>query len=566
MPDESTHASLRFIRKIAAEGEIRRLTDGQLLQRYASDRDEAAFEILVHRHGGMVWRVCRDVLREAHAADDAFQATFLVLIRKAASIGRPELLGNWLYGVAHRVALRARQTSARRQAHELHPANMGVTAAALDPAGQDRQPLLQEELQRLPAKYRAPMVLCYLEGRTNEEAAQQLQWPVGTLKVRLMRGREMLRTRLARRGLALAAPALASALAPSPVSAVPAPLLDNTIKAAFLFAAGKPIVSTRAAVLAEGVLKTMKWTNVKIVAMMLLALGLLGAGLLTLRTLAADPKVVKTRAPALAPPVQVDGPKEQTKMKTDVEKLQGTWIVATLEVEGAKVEANLFKGAKIVIKGDAFTTISMGATYKGTFKIDATSKPKKIDLMFTEGPEKGNTSLGIYELDGDTWKLCLTIANKDRPKEFATKPGSGLGLETLKRETQKDVENAINDEIARLGGQWSMISGEIAGQPLPAEFVKTAKRVVKGNETTVTFGGQLFLKATFTVDISKQPHTIDYTMTDGLTKGKTQYGIYEWDEGTVRFCFAAPGKERPTEFTTKAGDERTLSVWEKKKE
>jgi RNA polymerase sigma factor (sigma-70 family) len=566
MADESTHASLRFIRKIAADGEIRRLTDSQLLQRYATEGDEAAFEILVHRHGAMVWRVCRDVLREPHAADDAFQATFLVLIRKAASIARPQLLGNWLYGVAHRVALRARKTSARRQARELHPANRVALATALDPADKDGQPLLQEELQRLPAKYRAPMILCYLEGRTNEEAARQLEWPVGTVKVRLMRGREMLRARLTRRGLALSAPAMAAALASNTASAVPAPLVDTTIKAAFLFVAGKPILSSQAALLAEGVLKTMKWTNVKIVALVLLALAFLGAGLMTIRALAADPKVVRARAPALGLPVQVAGPKEQTKMKTDVEKLQGTWNIVTLEVDGAKMEANLFKGAKIVMKGDAFTTFSMGAEYKGTFKIDATKKPKQIDLMFTEGPEKGNTSLGIYELDGDIMKICLTIAKKDRPTEFATKPGSGLALETLKRETQTDTQDALNHEMVRLGGEWSMMSGEIAGQTMPAEFVKTAKRMVKGNETTVTIGGQLFFKATFTIDISKQPHTVDYTMTDGLTKGKTQYGIYEWNKGTVRYCFAAPGKDRPTDFTTKAADERILSVWEKNKQ
>ena len=179
-----------------AAGEVRLLTDGQLLERYAVQRDEAAFEVLMHRHSAVVWRVCRSVLHETHAAEDAFQATFLILVRKAGSIRRPELLGNWLYGVAYRVAVRARKAVVERQIRERQAAKM-FTVAAAGPAVQDLGLLLHEALQRLPATYRSPMVLCYLEGHTNEEAARRLDWPVGTLKVRLMRGRQMLRGKLA---------------------------------------------------------------------------------------------------------------------------------------------------------------------------------------------------------------------------------------------------------------------------------------------------------------------------------------------------------------------------------
>src|SRR5262245_36410456 len=118
MHPEGSHPILRLVRQLAAAGEVRRVTDDELLRRYARERDEQAFEILVHRHGAMVWRVCCNVLRQSQAAEDAFQATFLILIRKAGSIGQPERLANWLYGVAQRVALRARQTIARRQARE----------------------------------------------------------------------------------------------------------------------------------------------------------------------------------------------------------------------------------------------------------------------------------------------------------------------------------------------------------------------------------------------------------------------------------------------------------------
>src|SRR5436305_3969164 len=123
----------------------------------------------------------------------------------------------------------------------------------------------------------------------------------------------------------------------------------------------------------------------------------------------------------------------------------------------------------------------------------------------------------------------------------------------------------VKKERAKLEGEWTMVSGEIDGQPMPDAFVKTGKRVAKGNETTVTIGGNVFLKATYTIDPAKKPKTIDYTMTDGPTKGKMQYGIYELDNDTLRFCFASPGKDRPTEFTAKAGEGRTLSVWKRVK-
>jgi uncharacterized protein (TIGR03067 family) len=125
------------------------------------------------------------------------------------------------------------------------------------------------------------------------------------------------------------------------------------------------------------------------------------------------------------------------------------------------------------------------------------------------------------------------------------------------------ADDAVKKEKRQLEGEWSMVSGEIDRQPLPAEYVKGAKRVAKDDETTVMIGGRLFMKARFTIDPSKKPKTIDYVMTGGPTKGKTQLGIYELDGDTVKFCFAAPGKERPKEFTTEEGSGRTLSVWKR---
>ncbi len=125
--------------------------------------------------------------------------------------------------------------------------------------------------------------------------------------------------------------------------------------------------------------------------------------------------------------------------------------------------------------------------------------------------------------------------------------------------------DAVKKDMAQLQGEWAMVSGEIDTQAMPADLLKDSKRVAKGDETTVTIGGMLFMKAKFTIDPSKKPKTIDYMMTEGLTKGKTQLGIYELDGNTVKFCFAKPGQDRPTEFVTKEGSGRTLSMWKREK-
>jgi RNA polymerase sigma factor (sigma-70 family) len=206
--------------------------DGHLLQRFARKGDEVAFAVLVRRHGPMVLGVCRRVLRHSQDAEDAFQATFLVLVRKAGALGQPELLANWLYGVAYRTAQHARAQAARRSQHERKAASMCADKPEPDPAWQELRELLDEELFQLPEKYRAPLVLCYLEGKTNEEAARVLGWPPGSMSARLARGREMLRDRLTgrRRALAALAPGL---LASRPEIDDVSPLLaDTTVQAA----------------------------------------------------------------------------------------------------------------------------------------------------------------------------------------------------------------------------------------------------------------------------------------------------------------------------------------------
>jgi RNA polymerase sigma factor (sigma-70 family) len=205
MGSVQAEALLRHLRGLAAAHGPALPADRELVQRFTSGADADAFAALLSRHGPMALRVCRRVLHNLQDAEDAFQATFLVLARKASTLRRQESVGNWLYGVAYRVALNARAAAARRRAHESRTAADTSADPLTEISVREAQALLDEELARLPAKYRAPLVLCCLEGLARDEAARQLGWPAGTLKSRLERGRQLLRGRLTRRGLTLPA-------------------------------------------------------------------------------------------------------------------------------------------------------------------------------------------------------------------------------------------------------------------------------------------------------------------------------------------------------------------------
>ncbi|MBL8795195.1 MAG: RNA polymerase sigma factor [Planctomycetia bacterium] len=228
-------------------------TDAELLERFVRRQDLTAFEALLRRHGPMVYQVCQRVLYQSQDAEDAFQATFVVLVKKAATISQPEMLGGWLHGVAQRIAMKARGKSAQRQAREQPLADCPVPDAGEAPAEatwSDLRPVLDEELNRLPEKYRAPLVLCYLEGKTNDQAAAQLGWSRGKVAGKLSRGRELLRGRLARRGLSLSSVALGALLLQQTAHAAPVPaaLTGAVLQAS----APGGLVSAKITALAEG--------------------------------------------------------------------------------------------------------------------------------------------------------------------------------------------------------------------------------------------------------------------------------------------------------------------------
>jgi RNA polymerase sigma factor (sigma-70 family) len=274
------------------------MTDGQLLDCFVTQRDHAAFAALVRRHGAMVWGVCRRVLRSQHDAEDAFQATFLVLVRRAASVLPRAMVANWLYGVAQQTALNARATGARRRTRETQVARMPEPAVEEQDRRHDLRAVLDQEVSRLPHKYRVAIVLCDLEGRRRREAARLLGVPEGTLSARLTRGRAMLAKRLARHGLPATGCALATAMAQNAASAaVPTPVVSSTIKAANLFAAGQAaatgVIPVKVAALMKGVLKAMLMTKLKAAIGVVLVVAILscGAGLIYQTTQAAgEPK------------------------------------------------------------------------------------------------------------------------------------------------------------------------------------------------------------------------------------------------------------------------------------
>jgi len=235
--------------RLFEQGSVAGMTDGQLLDRFTTrrgDAAEAAFEALVARHGPMVARVCRSCLRDEHDVEDAFQATFLVLVRRAGAIGECDLLAPWLYGVAHRVARKARAVAAKRRGREGGPANIDppARADASITLGVDLGPVLHEEVDRLPAKYRQPVILCHLQGLTHAQAAQELAWPVGTVSVRLARARKILADRLARRGVTASVTVVAGALATEATAATLAPSWIHAAAVAALTAAsGLPLTT-----------------------------------------------------------------------------------------------------------------------------------------------------------------------------------------------------------------------------------------------------------------------------------------------------------------------------------
>jgi RNA polymerase sigma factor (sigma-70 family) len=333
-----TNVVLRHIREVVAAQHHGQPPDAQLLQRFVTNHEEAAFARLVRRHGPLVLGVCRRVLHNLHDAEDAFQATFLILARRASSIHKQESLGSWLHGVAYRVALKARTRAVHRKQHELQDASGLVAAPLADVKGSELVEALDEELQHLPERLKAPLVLCYLEGRTRDEAAAQLGWSVSTLRRRLEQGRDLLRSRLVHRGLTLPAALLTAGMTASAETPAPVALVATTIRAGLEMAAGTAgagVASAQAVRLAEGVLQSLSVSKLKAAVACLLLTSVAALGVAAFTSLAnAQRQAIPTATAALrrAPAEAQKPPDSPEKAKA----LDGEQVTVTGQVLDAK--------------------------------------------------------------------------------------------------------------------------------------------------------------------------------------------------------------------------------------
>jgi RNA polymerase sigma factor (sigma-70 family) len=379
-------------------------TDNQLLQYFTARKDEEAFAELVRRHGPMVLGVCRQMLRNEQDAEDTFQATFMVLARKASSIRIPEALPSWLYGVASRLAMRSRLATSRRQAQEVPLADLPAKEEGPGSANDDLKPILHEEIGLLPDRYRIPFMLCYMDGKTNEEAARQLGCPPGTVFSRLARARERLRKRLGRRGVAISSGLLAGLLASFPreaAAAVSADLAVATVRHAVLFAASTSgptgAIPAAALGLTQNYLRAMRGRRLLGIALGLTLSALFCAlgGLLLL----------------LSPGEKPIG-----------ERLLGSWTLQSWDMGGVRVD----QAARLSIAPDRMTMSAGGVDVSGPYRIDEKKNPMRIDWTANE-----KTVHAILKLEGEILTISHGLAVGGQPPDQAPadfSPGPGKAV------------------------------------------------------------------------------------------------------------------------------------------
>jgi RNA polymerase sigma factor (sigma-70 family) len=516
MPGVGEEPVLRFIRKLAVGERCARLSDSELLQRFVNTRDDEAFAALVHRHGPMVLRVCLQVLGNEHDAEDAFQATFLVLSHKASSVKKRESIGSWLFGVANHAATDLKRKSARRRCHESKDVQPAVTDPLSALTLREAQAILNEELARLPEKYRAPLVLCGLEGLTRDETAKQLGLPLGTLKSRLEQARRQLRVRLAARGLTLSGAFAASVFSEQMASAaLAAGLLNSTVQAATSVAPGcaaNAIVSVNVCALAEGVIKTMLLTKIKTVSGLALAIALFAsvAGLLMGQVLAARQTDTGTTIESKGgSPAQVpqDAPDQKKAAKpadlvnrTKAEEVQRR--AEKKDQEPAVLEGSQGAIVAVAFSPDGKILAAGGGDFLYLWKVSTR------ELQFSFRGHGGNTvSCVAFSPDGKmiavgAWDLKVWAADSGK-------------------------------ELANLGRQRK-------GRAWPVVFAPDGKTLVTGYGETV----KLWEVATWRERAALKGHERQVSSLAFAPDGKT-LATGSWD-GTVKLWEFATAKERKT--------------------
>jgi len=419
-------------------------TDGQLLSSFIDQKDEAAFAALVERHGRMVMGVCLRGAGHHHDAEDAFQATFLVLARKAASVRPRDGVANWLHGVALRTARNAKAMTEKRRGREAQMLPLPESPAPQHDQWSDLQPILDRELNGLPEAYRLAILLCDIEGKSIKEATQQLGCPQGTLAGRLVRGRKLLAKRLTRRGVTLSGPVIAVLIASNDASAaVPTFLMNRAVAAATLSVAGQAteLVSAKVSALVKQALTAMLLTKLKSAAVIFMLTSLIGVGGWQIFLHDAAAQIDNPQKQADENNRAPEAPESQSPKKETV-KLQGLWQMESMEGNGMKVSPEDFAAVdheqiRVRIVGDQWITKNGdGKEQKQTFRVDETKTPRTIVIKALDGRFD---QLGVYQLEKDQLKVCLCGEEKQvRPMDFVTRKGSAALLIVYKRVVQKE--------------------------------------------------------------------------------------------------------------------------------
>ncbi len=503
--------------------------DGELLARFADAGDAAAFELLVRRHADLVWRVCRGELpADRHSAEDAFQATFLVLARKAGAVREPSAAG-FLFRVARNAALRVRKRVGKvAEAVADGPANADPDAVE---AGECSAAVVAE-VEKLPDKFRLPVLLCFFEDCTHAEAADRLGWAVGTVASRLARAKDRLRDRLTRKGFALPA-----VLASATVSA-------STVRAAVTVATTPSAVPAGVTELTREVLNAMWNAKLKLIGGGVLAVllaGGIGLGVLTAGPAPDEPKAKEQPKAKL--------PEKETPEQAELKKLQGLWRVTRLFGDAGEAPPEVIAPMRWEIVGNSIfgqDTPDEKRKEQLQFTLDLKSDPKGIDLTGVTGPKEviGKKVKGIYELKGNTLRVCL---GNERPTEFKVdKKGDG-GLIELERipETIKSLKD--------LAGEWRV-----------ASVVKDGKDVPNAARMTVEFHRDVMWQndgdqeERFLVDLDGGKGLIEryriITPSPLDSPGRVPYRVSEsmrgrctWKDDKLTLTFGEPGVERPAE-------------------
>lgn len=553
------------------------LTDGELLEHYLASRDESAFEALVRRHGPMVLAVCRRVADNAQDAEDAFQATFLVFVRKAASIRPRQMVGNWLYGVAYRAGMKVRSVTTRHRTRERQMDMLPEPVTMESGLWDDLLPMLDQELDALPEKYRLPIVLCDLEGKTRKEAARTLDWPEGTVAGRLAQARTMLAKRLMKHGLPVSGGVLAALFARNAAAAS----LPSTLASAIITALGAPsigsatatcVISGKVAAVADGVLKTMliaKLKSVSIFVMMLAALALSGSVLVSALADHGDPAAaVDLRAEAWNKKVNRHGdfakPAEklppgaadpvEKQVENELKKLQGTWSKTSLEIDGrpnarfADVEPYcVFQRNQFSIT-DHYGNIEK----KGTIKIRPSENG--IDLHITDGRDKGTTLLLRYELKEDQLRLAFSDNSKARANAMKTAQGSGILIYSFRRTPPLD-----DSDRQALQGTWNVVSHVTDGKEASKEFLARKRQwIFADDRITMRDQNGVGREGLFLLYASTKPSSLGLHLMPGLAPGpkaaepkhEQLHCIYLLKDDTLTVCLGHPGAARPVKFVS----------------